>query len=325
MTFSTLKASRKGRNLHTGSVFLLIGTLFCLLLILKNPEIAADAVGNGLLLCAKSVVPSLFPFMVISELAVSANLIAYLPSRLLAPMRRALGLSDTGCAAVLLGLLCGSPIGARSAVLALGQGKIEKREAERILTCSLCPSSAFVIGALGITLLKDRRLGIIIYFSALISALLTGVLFRLVGGSAATSSDFSPPRLQKRSAASLFTAAVAGATGSILLVSAYVVFFSALMGALGSVLGRFSSSAPLSAVLFCLLELSGGVGCAATLASPTLALLLCSFAVGWSGLSVHCQLQSICEECGISLRPYLLSKLLQGVLCTLLTALSLCF
>ena len=324
MTFSTLKASRKGRNLHTGSVFVLIGTLFCLLLLLKNPEIAARAVGKGLLLCAKSVIPSLFPFMVISELAVSANLIAYLPSRLLAPMRCALGLSDAGCAAVLLGLLCGSPVGARCAVLALGQGKIEKREAERILTCSLCPSSAFVIGALGVTLLHDRRLGVIIYLSALISALLSGVLFRLFGGSVATPSDFSPQRMHPRSAASLFTSAVAGATGSILLVTAYVVFFSALMGALGSVLGRFSASATLSAVLFCLLELSGGVGCAAALESPVLAPLLCAFCVGWSGLSVHCQLQSICESGGISLRPYLLSKLLQSLLCTLLTALSLC-
>lgn len=324
MTHTTLCPPKKPQKLHTGSVFLLIGTLFCLLLIMRNPEIAVAGVGKGLSLCFSGVIPSLFPFMVISEIVVSGELIPHLPSRLLAPLRRALGLSDTGCAAVILGLLCGSPVGARCAVLSLSQGKLRVREAERILTCSLCPSSAFVIGTLGVTLLHDRRLGGIIYLSSLLSALLTGMLFCLFEGSQATPNDFPTTHAPKPLSASLFTNAVANAAKSVLLISAYVVFFSALMHSLSAVLAGFCPSPALTACLFSLLELSGGIAAASALESRTLALLLSAFCVGWSGFSVHCQIKAICDGSRISLRPYLFSKLLQGVLCTALTSLFLC-
>ena len=322
MTRTTTKALKKGRNAHTGGVFLLLGTLFCLLLIVKNPEVAVSGVGKGLSLCVSSVIPSLFPFMVLSELAVSGDLISYLPPRLLAPMRRILGLSQEGCAAVLLGLLCGAPVGARCASLSVLRGEMQKKEAERVLACSTCPSSAFVIGALGVTLLHDRRLGVLIYLSALLAAFISGALFRLFGGDVATPCDFLPTRAQKGFSAALFTNAVSNATRSILLVSAYVVFFSALMGAVSAALSELCPSPEVSAILFCLLELSGGVGSATTLGNRTLAVLLSAFAVGWSGLSVHCQINALCDETHLSLRPYLLSKLLQGAICTILAYLA---
>ncbi|MBO5932035.1 MAG: hypothetical protein J6Q70_07375 [Clostridia bacterium] len=37
--------------------------------------------------------------------------------------------------------------------------------------------------------------------------------------------------------------------------------------------------------------------------------------MGWSGLSVHCQMLSLCDEQDISLRPYLAAKLIQTAAC----------
>lgn len=45
--------------------------LFCLLLILRNPDTAIEYMTSGLRLCARTVIPSLFPFLVLSELIVS--------------------------------------------------------------------------------------------------------------------------------------------------------------------------------------------------------------------------------------------------------------
>ena len=49
-------------------------SLFCLLLIFKNGEIASEYIHRGLLLCARSVIPSLFPFMVLSELLIRGGM-----------------------------------------------------------------------------------------------------------------------------------------------------------------------------------------------------------------------------------------------------------
>ncbi len=324
MTHTPFKTHENKRHLGACGTVLLLLTVFFLLLIIRNTEVAVRSVSKGLSLCVKSVIPSLFPFMVLSELAVSSDLIAYLPRRLLAPLRRLFGLSEAGCASLLLGLLCGAPVGARCVSLSVSRGEMKKEEAARVLTASVCPSSAFVIGAVGVTLLHDRKIGTVIYFSALLAALVSGILFRLFGGDVSTPSDFSPTRAALHPSV-LFTNAVANAAKNILLVSAYVVFFSAITGALFAALSSFCIPPTLSAFVFCLLELSGGVASTAALDSPIHKILLCAFAVGWSGISVHFQIKALCDESNISMRPYLLSKLLQGVLCLAFTYLSLCF
>jgi hypothetical protein len=41
---------------------------------------------------------------------------------------------------------------------------------------------------------------------------------------------------------------------------------------------------------------------------------------GWSGISVHCQIIALCGGRGLSFKPYLLAKGLQGVLCAVVMA-----
>ena len=48
-------------------------TTFCFLLVLRNADAAVEYMGRGLTLCARTVIPSLFPFMVLSELLVSSG------------------------------------------------------------------------------------------------------------------------------------------------------------------------------------------------------------------------------------------------------------
>jgi hypothetical protein len=118
--------------------------------------------------------------------------------------------------------------------------------------------------------------------------------------------------------AKLFTEAISSACGGILSVCAYVVFFSALMGALSAVLTDLGAPKLLSASLFSLLELSQGVSYATGLESIQAAACLTAFTSAWSGLSVHCQVISVCDGCELSFKRYFLAKLLQAFLCTLL-------
>ena len=108
---------------------------------------------------------------------------------------------------------------------------------------------------------------------------------------------------------------------STLLICAYVVFFSTLTGTVELVLGRFAANEATHAILSSLLELSGGVSAAASLANRRLATILTGAAVGWSGLSIHCQMLSLCDGHDLSTRPYIIAKLVQTVLCPCLMTL----
>jgi hypothetical protein len=73
-------------------------------------------------------------------------------------------------------------------------------------------------------------------------------------------------------------------------------------------------------VLLCgLLEMTGGIGGASALSGDWGLILTAAFA-GWSGVSVHCQVMTLCGGRGLSFKPYLLAKGVQGLLCGGVTA-----
>ena len=122
-----------------------------------------------------------------------------------------------------------------------------------------------------------------------------------------------------------FTSAVQSAARGIITVCAYVIFFSAFVGCLGATIREMGVPEFFGTVMFGFFELTSGVCSAAAIGNFKTAAVLCAFFAGWSGLSVHFQIMSICADKGISFRNYFLAKLCQGILCAGLMMLSLKF
>jgi hypothetical protein len=87
----------------------------------------------------------------------------------------------------------------------------------------------------------------------------------------------------------------------MLNVCATVLLFSALVGTLTGALDALALSPTVRTAIYGFLELSTGVCAASTLSSPTTAAVLCAVMVGWAGLSVHCQILSVCDGCPFSM------------------------
>lgn len=311
-----LTASRKKEISYAR---LLYGTapLFFLLLFLKNAEIATSSVKAGLSLCTERLIPSLFPFLVLSELIASSDLLQRLFKKPTYPLQKLLSLSPAGCTAMLLGMLCGFPSGTKYAFEAYENGRLSQKELERVLPLSNLPSPAFLINAVGISLFQSCRIGWLLYGCALASAFLTGMILLRYAKKEEDAPIREAPLLcrSSKNAVARFTDAVASAAKGMTLICAYVVFFSAISGALNAVLQALHLPQILQTFSFCILELSGGVSRAASLEELRVALPLCAYCAGWSGLSVHFQLLALCGSKPISARGYLAAKLLQGLLC----------
>lgn len=324
-------SARTTAGFSKGQLFFCFMAAFCLLLVLRNADAAVEYMGRGLRLCVDTVIPSLFPFMVISELLVRSGAGEVLGRVFARPMKWLFGLSGAGSTAVVLGSLCGFPMGARTAVGLLDRGEITREECAHLLTFSNNPSSAFLITAVGVSLFGSRQAGVLLYLTVLGSGLLTGLIFRLLlrrhgDGACAhttcvhTSSGLHPGGVDT------FTASVTGAASGMLTVCAYVAFFSTLSGILSAAAFRSAGAIPptLWALLCGFLELSGGIGEASALPDAGTALVVSAAVAGWSGLSVHCQVMSMCEGRGISFGPYILAKAMQSALCAGVMRLLLC-
>ena len=322
----TLKQAYNKRADRTrwGAVCLAVLLFFTLALMLRRSDVAASCMREGLSLSARAVVPSLFPFMVLSELLVESGTGEWLAIPLERLLGRVLGLSRSGCCAVVLGLICGFPVGARCAILSYRKGTIDQLECERVLACSSIPSSAFLISTIGTTLWENTNLGVFLYLSAAFSALSSGILLYVLQKKKEINVRelAKPSPIKIQFAAGMLPSAIKNATLNTLLVCAYVVFFCTLTGTVELVLGRFAASETTHAILSVILELSGGVSAAAKVQNRQLAAILTGTAVGWSGISVHCQMLSLCDGNDLSIRPYLKAKVVQTVLCAALTFLS---
>lgn len=120
--------------------------LILLIFMLLHPAITVTGASNGLLLWYSSVVPALFPFMVLSSLIVSSGSLSVLmaPARLvLGPL---LGLSAEGCYTLLSGLVCGFPMGAKTCADFLSRGQISLREGKFLMAVCNHASPMFLLG-----------------------------------------------------------------------------------------------------------------------------------------------------------------------------------
>lgn len=323
-TRSFFPPDRPGRSKRpsAGQVGFCLMSTFCFVLVLRNSDAAIEYMGRGLTLCARTVIPSLFPFMVISELLVSSGAgeaFGRLFSKL---MRWLFGLSGAGASAVFLGSMCGFPIGAKTAVSLLDRNVISRSECEHLLTFTNNPGSAFLITAVGVSLYGNRHLGVVLYATVLGSGFLIGFLARffLRRGDRPTEHPHFPSGLHIRGVET-FTGAVSEAATGMLTVCAYVIFFSALTGALGCAAAEAGAMNGIGyAVLSGFLEMTGGISQASSLPQGEWGVILTAAFAGWSGISVHCQVMTLCAGRGISFRPYFIAKAIQGLLCGLVMA-----
>ena len=292
----------------------------CILLLLFYAQSAVNAVRQGLALCRDTVIPALFPFMVASEILVGSGGAAAIGKLLAKPTRLLLGMPGAAACPVVLGALCGFPTGARTAAALYDAGALSAKQCTRLLTFINNPSSAYMISAVGASLLGSRRLGLLLWGISLVCSLGTALVTRVAmpDDTAGTAPAPQPVRM----GAEVFTGAVGTAAQSMLAVCAYVLFFSAVLGALQSALACVALPPAISAILYGITELSGGIARAAQIENATQAAMLCAALASWSGLSVMCQIMTVCRGRGFSFVPYLLAKAVQALVAAALTGLA---
>lgn len=316
----------RSRTIRDGILLLALACISIFLL--SNPQIAIEACKNGLQLCANVIVPSLFPFFVLSGLIVNLGMVRYL-DRLFAPIMQPLfGLSGTCSAALALGMIGGYPIGARTALRLYESHQISKTEAERLLAfCNNC-GPAFLFGVVGAGIFSSGIIGVFLYLVHILASLLIGMLLRWIHPIHRLSSAnlrFSYAPAMRFPAA--FTAAVKDALTSTLNICAFIVCFTVLIrfgfhsGAVDLLtellcrllrpLGMKESGA--EALLVGMIELSSGVwGLKDAAMSVSSKVVMAAFILGWAGLCVHCQVLSFTGDTPLSVRPYLAGKFLHG-------------
>lgn len=272
------------------------------------PKQCIGAAQASLRLCIETVIPSLFPFFAASSLFITLGLAALMSRFFSKIMRPVFNVSGSGSIALLLGIISGYPVGASASAELYKNGHISKTEAERLLAFTNNSGPLFILGVLGEGILKSNSMGIILYISHILSALLCGIIFRFYGRGRADSTKFLSPSAEKNisSVGASVAEAVSSATENMLKVCGFVIFFS--------VVCAFIPSGKLYPYIYSLFEITGGLNALSKLELDAgLKLSLISFFLSFSGFSVMCQVSSFIAPCKLSMKPYLCGKIMQAI------------
>ena len=293
--------SMKARIRRIAAAVLLSAAMTACILDAKTASLAA---AQAIRLCAQAVAPSLLPFLVLTRLFLCSAACQRLV-RLAGPVMGPLfGLPPAAAPALVLGLLGGYPVGARTAGTLYTSGQLTRQEAERLLAFCSNAGPAFLFGILGGCL--GAKQAALVFALHLLSALLTGALLakgRRVRGKA-PSFRAAPVSLPE---------AVRGALEALGQICAYVVLFSVAAAFLGKWLPAETPSW-LRILLGGLLELSGGCCKLSQIPEPNLRFLLGILFPTFGGLCVWMQTVAVTRPAGLTARLYLPGKLLQTAL-----------
>jgi sporulation integral membrane protein YlbJ len=310
-------------NVRTGQVIqldyrkaaVMLMSGFIALLFFKNSEAASRFVSRGIEVSVTRLIPSLFPFLVVSSLLLSSGLGRVIGKTAGKPLCALLGISGEGACAVLLGFICGFPVGAKTACQLYERGSITKRECERLIAIANNTGPSFVIEVVGAHFWGCRGMGLTIYLAQILSSVLLGWIT-----SRKETKPTDPPTIHTSRCDLLqcLTASVTHSARSVVSVCGFIVFFAVVT----SLIGQMTATLPIplaAPILGAVLEFSTGAAAASDLGGIYGAFLT-GFTVSWSGISVFAQCKAFTAPHGISLRFTAACKAVQGLLTGLAAA-----
>ena len=340
--------------------FLFLAFTIGLVLFSNNNLYAAK---SGLALWANSVVPSLLPFFIATELLCSTSLVQDIGYALNPLMKLIFNVSGEGGFALIMGIISGYPTGAKIASRFRQDNTCSKEECERLLSFTNNSGPLFIIGTIGISMFGNTIIGILLFITHVLASITVGIIFRFwkYKSSSFNNKKFNFEtsnlkndinyRLESKTTnlpninnsknvnflnlGEIIGSSITNSISTILMIGGFVVFFSVVISILKAsnllqllslflnpILRLFSIPAELSKpIITGILEITNGINGIASihLRAISINVIITSFLLGFGGISVMLQVLSIIAKTDLSPKPYILGKLLHGIIAAFYT------
>ena len=276
---------------------IILPTIAMLALIL-DAKTAATAASEGILFCLRTVIPSLFPFFILSTLLTNNLFGQEIPIlRFLGKLCRMPKGSEC---LFLIGILGGYPVGAQSIGSAYRNKQIEKHTAHRLLGFCSNAGPAFIFGICA-DLFQKRSTIWILWAVHIFSAVITGRAFPLTHNHTMNTNLTTPINFQQALTKSIKI--TANVCGTIVIFRIIINFIDRWF------LWCFPQYLQFAIAGF--LELANGIYILKGCTNESIRFVLSATMLGFGGICVYMQTLSATEELGPGY--YLSGKLIQSM------------
>ena len=275
------------------SIYTAVIAAIGMFLIILDTKTAIQGATEGLDICFRTVVPSLFPFFFLSKMITAAS--GSFSFRFLRPVGRLCKIPQGSEILMFLGWFGGYPIGAQVLESAVKQGSLDKQSAERMLGFCNNPGPAFIFGITGL-LFDKPYIPWILWGILILSALLTGMILPCQSSHTVKQIKIAKPNY------------MTDALKAMASVCGWIVLFRTLL----NILSRWILwLVPVSwqVLLTGLLEISNGCIGLSVVESHSIRFILSSVILCTGGLCVAMQTVSVSPS--LNHKTYFIGKLIQ--------------
>lgn len=324
--------------------FVFLFFTICLVIFSSNNLTAAK---NGLNLWANSVIPSLFPFFVATELLSSTNITNLLGKFFNKLMKPIFNVRGEGSFAFIMGIISGYPVGAKIACNFRENNICSKSECERLLSFTNNSGPLFIMGTVGIGMYGNSTIGLLLFITHILACVTVGILFRFwkinedKTNYTFNKNNFSNKTVSLSDLGETLGKAITNSISTVVMIGGFVVLFSVIISILNSsnILNLLSATlVPLlnlfkipsdfgDCIITSILEITNGINLISNIYIKNISLniILSSFFLGFGGISILLQVLSITSKTDLSIKPYIIGKLLHGTFAAFYTYLFMLF
>lgn len=332
----------KSSQIHYKPFLIII--LVIIILVVSNPTVSINSAKEGLDLWFNILVPSLFPFFILSELLISLKFVDFFGNLLKPIIKPVFNVPGQGAFPLIMSVMSGYPVGIKLTSRLREENIITREEGNRLICFVSTSGPLFILGAVLIGMLNSPKLGPLLILPHYLGAITLGLLFSKIkqkSRNGNTKKDVFKKNnfynnldnlsTTKPSIGLLISKSIKDSIDSILLIGGFVIIYSVVIEllfiskAFNSVIlvgTNFLDIQPdlMKGIIAGIIELT--TGCkriAASNLNIIIKILVCNFLIGWGGLSIHSQSISFISLTDLNSYLYLFSKFLHGILSVIYT------
>lgn len=297
-----------------------------MIIIITNPKRYTAGTISGIKLFFFSVLPGLFPFMLLTKLLTELGVLFKMTRHLNKPAKFLFGTSGVSLYAFFMSILSGYPIGAKIIDDLYQKKLINEADAKKMMVFCTTSGPIFVIGAVGTIMLKSFKIGIILYLSHILSCVVIAILLNLFKRKKDYVILAESVNISKKE--NIFSSCVIDTINSIFIVGAYITIFYLLTEILESIkifdFITFICSPILKALkidttyfkgtLYGILEVTRGCKELSMIKNNKLSVALCSALISFSGISIIMQSMVFLKNTKIKTRNFIINKVAHSIL-----------
>ncbi len=287
--------------------------LLSLALLLIFPTECRNGGTNGVFLCLQVLIPSLFPFMIISSFVAKSGLAYKTPKFIDKLINSVFKLPSCAFAPILLSIIGGYPVGAATIKELYCESRLTKSQSERMAMFCVSAGPGFLLTYIGTVMTRNLRLGYILLASQILSLIILGIIARFTINPLENETTHAKKNMTHYKAGEALVYSIETAIKTSVSMCALIVIFSSVSEIFITLCNKNTSLIWITS----LIEITNGI----KIISSGYPAIVLAFVCGFGGFCVHFQIFVQLKEIRINKCNFYIFRLFQGTLCALITSL----